>query len=41
MLQYLQNMARKDPGTFVVMVLLVLILAFGIWDSWPTPKPPR
>ena len=32
MLRYMQIMMRNDTGTFIVSVLLVLILAFGLWD---------
>ena len=31
-MQYLQTMMRKEPVTFVVMLLLIAILAFGAWD---------
>jgi hypothetical protein len=31
-MQYLQTMMRNEPGTFVVLLLLVAILAFGAWD---------
>jgi hypothetical protein len=31
-MQYLQNMMRNEPGTFVVLLLLIAIMAFGAWD---------
>ena len=31
-MQYLQNVMRNEPVTFLVLLLLVGILAFGVWD---------
>jgi hypothetical protein len=31
-MQYFQTMMRKEPVTFVVLLLLIAILAFGAWD---------
>ena len=31
-MQYLQTMMRKEPVTFLVLLLLIAILAFGAWD---------
>ena len=31
-MQYLQTMMRNEPGTFVVLLLLIAIMAFGVWD---------
>ena len=31
-MQYLQTMMRKEPGTFVVLLLLIAIMIFGAWD---------
>ena len=32
MVQYLQTMMRNEPITLVVMVLMIAILIFGLWD---------
>jgi len=32
MLQYVQTMARKEPITLLVMILMIAILIFGLWD---------
>ncbi|MEA2978454.1 MAG: hypothetical protein QOF91_910 [Alphaproteobacteria bacterium] len=32
MLQYIQTMMRNEPITFIVMLLMIAILAFGVWD---------
>ena len=32
MLESIQIFMRKEPGTFVVALLLVAILIFGLWD---------
>ena len=37
-MQYLQTMMRKEPGTFAVLLLLIAILAFGLWDILHTVK---
>jgi hypothetical protein len=29
---YIQEMMRKEPVTFAVMVLMIAILLFGLWD---------
>ena len=31
-MQYIQTMMRKEPVTFVVLLLLIAIMAFGAWD---------
>jgi hypothetical protein len=31
-MQYLQTMMRNEPVTFIVLLLLIAILAFGAWD---------
>ena len=31
-MQYIQTMMRKEPVTFIVLLLLIAILAFGVWD---------
>jgi len=31
-MQYLQTMMRKEPGTFLVLLLLIAIMIFGAWD---------
>ncbi len=38
MTQYLQRMMRDEPGTFIVLLLLIAILAFGAWDTLHTVK---
>jgi len=37
-MQYLQTMMRKEPGTFLVLLLLIAILVFGAWDILHTVK---
>ena len=32
MLQYVQRMMRDEPITFIVMLLMIAILTFGVWD---------
>ena len=32
MFRYMQDMMRKETGTFIVLILLIAILAFGAWD---------
>ncbi len=32
MMQYVQTMARKEPITLLVMILMIAILIFGLWD---------
>lgn len=32
MMQYIQTMMRKEPITLGVMVLMIAILIFGLWD---------
>ena len=29
---YMQEMMRKEPITFLVMMLMIAILLFGLWD---------
>jgi hypothetical protein len=31
-MQYIQKMMRDEPITFGVMILMIAILAFGVWD---------
>jgi hypothetical protein len=35
---YIQEMMRKEPVTFAVMLLMIAILAFGLWDILHTVK---
>jgi hypothetical protein len=35
---YMQEMMRKEPITFLVMILMIAILAFGLWDILHTVK---
>ena len=32
MVQYIQTMIRKEPITLLVMLLMIAILIFGLWD---------
>jgi hypothetical protein len=32
MVQYIQTMMRKEPITLLVMILMIGILIFGLWD---------
>ena len=32
MVQYIQTMMRKEPITLLVMMLMIAILIFGLWD---------
>ena len=32
MVQYIQTMMRKEPITLLVMLLMIGILIFGVWD---------
>ena len=32
MVTYIQTMMRKEPITLLVMILMIAILAFGLWD---------
>ena len=38
MIPYIKTMMRNEPITFLVMILMIVILIFGAWSSWPTPK---
>ena len=33
MVAYVQEMLRKEPITFFVMILMIAILIFGAWDT--------
>jgi hypothetical protein len=35
---YMQEMMRKEPVTFAAMLLMIAILAFGLWDILHTVK---
>ena len=41
MMRYFQTMMRNEPGTFIVMLLMISLLLFGVWINWPTPRPER
>ena len=30
--QYIQTMMRKEPITLLVMILMIAILIFGLWE---------
>jgi hypothetical protein len=32
MVQYIPTMMRKEPITLLVMLLMIAILIFGLWD---------
>jgi hypothetical protein len=32
MIQYVQTMMRNEPITLLVMILMIAILIFGLWD---------
>jgi len=38
MVAYVQQMMRKEPITFGVMILMIAILIFGMWDILHTVK---
>lgn len=38
MVRYVQNMVRNEPITFLVMLLMIAILAFGLWDTLSAVK---
>ena len=40
MLRAIQMMMRNEPVTFYVMLMMIAMLIFGAWNSWPTPKKP-
>ena len=37
-MSYFQTMMRKEPITFLVMLLMIALLAFGAWDILHTVK---
>ena len=41
MMRYIQTMMRNEPGTFIVMLLMISLLLFGVWINWPKPRPER
>ncbi len=38
MIRTLQVMMRDEPVTFGVMLMMIAILLFGAWSSWPTAR---
>lgn len=38
MIRYIETMMRKEPITLVVMVVMIALLLYGVWHSWPVPK---
>jgi hypothetical protein len=38
MIQYIETMIRKEPITLAVMILMIALVLFGVWSSWPVPK---
>jgi hypothetical protein len=38
MVRYVQNMIRNEPITLLVMLLMVAILVFGLWDTLSAVK---
>ena len=41
MMRYIQTMIRNEPGTFIVMLLMISLLLFGVWINWPKPRAER
>ena len=37
-MRYFQAMMRNEPITFLVMLLMIALMLFGLWSAWPTPK---
>ena len=37
-MRYIQRMMRNEPITFLVMLLMIALLLFGLWNAWPTPR---
>ena len=38
MVRYILTMLREQPITFLVMLLMIGLVAFGVWTALPTPK---
>ena len=38
MIRYFQTMMRREPITFLVMLLMIGLLLFGAWNALPTPR---
>jgi hypothetical protein len=38
MIHYIETMMRKEPVTLAVMIIMIALLLFGVWNSWPVPK---
>lgn len=38
MIRYFETMLHKEPVTLAVMILMIALLLFGVWSSWPVPK---
>ena len=38
MIRYFETMIRKEPVTLAIMVLMIALLLYGVWYSWPVPK---
>jgi hypothetical protein len=38
MLRYVNTLMRNEPGTFIVAIVLIAILAFGAWDFLSVTK---
>jgi hypothetical protein len=31
-------MMKQEPVTFLVLMMMIAILIFGMWSSWPTER---
>jgi hypothetical protein len=38
MIRYFETMIRKEPVTLAVLIIMIALLLFGVWSSWPVPK---
>ena len=38
MIRNIQAMMRDEPITFGVLLLMIAMLLFGAWSSWPTSR---
>ncbi|HYJ43421.1 MAG: hypothetical protein ABWY66_16335 [Xanthobacteraceae bacterium] len=38
MIRYFETMIRKEPATLAVLIIMIALLLFGVWSSWPVPK---
>ena len=38
MIRYFETMIRKEPATLAVLIIMIALLLFGVWSSWPVPE---